>query len=86
MTGTGPRRDTGFGAGGSGAAQPGHAEALDRLTRRLSMAGLRLLALRARLEETEDQIALVQASEDLDEAIAEMRRLALASRLTLEGR
>lgn len=50
------------------------------------MAGLRLLALRARLEETEDQIALVQASEDLDEAIAEMRRLALASRLTLEGR
>lgn len=63
-----------------GAGLPGAAEQLDRLGNHLVMAGLRLARLRARLERTEDRLMLIQARYDLDEAMAEVRRLALAAR------
>jgi plasmid maintenance system antidote protein VapI len=44
------------------------------------MAALRLARLRARLDSTEDRLMLIQARYDLDEAVAEVRRLALAAR------
>jgi hypothetical protein len=58
---------------------------LDRLTQRLSMAGLRLASLRRRLAGVEDRIMLIQASDDLDEAIAEVRRIALMARQAAQG-
>jgi hypothetical protein len=58
----------------------GTALQLDRLGNHLAMAGLRLARLRARLESTEDRLMLIQARYDLDEAIAEVRRLALSAR------
>lgn len=56
------------------------AERLDRLGNHLAMAGWRLARLRARLDSTEDRLMLIQARYDLDEAIAEVRRLALSAR------
>jgi hypothetical protein len=61
-------------------ADSGTAIQLDRLGNHLSMAGLRLARLRARLDSTEDRLMLIQARYDLDEAIAEVRRLALSAR------
>jgi signal transduction histidine kinase len=55
-------------------------ETLDRLSQRLTMAGLRLASLRRRLAGVEDRMMLIQASDDLDEAIAEVRRIALSAR------
>lgn len=72
-------------SGGAGRADSADRDLLDRLSQRLTMAGLRLLSLRQRLDRPEDQIMLAQAGEDLDEAIAEIRRLALASRVAQEG-
>jgi hypothetical protein len=68
--------------GGSGvtAGPPAGLETLDRLSRRLTIAGLRLASLRRRLAGVEDRMVLIQASDDLDEAIAEVRRLALSVR------
>ncbi len=72
------------GPGGAGAddsaqgtAPPVGVEVLERLSQRLTMAGLRLASLRRRLAGVEDRMMLIQASDDLDEAIAEVRRLAL---------
>jgi len=56
------------------------AERLGQLGNHLSMAALRLARLRARLESAEDRLMLIQARHDLDEAIAEVRRLALSAR------
>lgn len=61
-------------------ADLGNAERLDRLGNCLAVAALRLARLRARLESTEDRLMLIQARYDLDEAIAEVRRLALSAR------
>jgi hypothetical protein len=61
-------------------APPFGVEALERLSQRLTMAGLRLASLRRRLAGVEDRMMLIQASDDLDEAIAEVRRLALTVR------
>lgn len=61
-------------------AEVGNAERLDRLGNCLVVAALRLARLRARLESTEDRLMLIQARYDLDEAIAEVRRLALSAR------
>ena len=58
----------------------GNAERLDRLGNCLAVAALRLARLRARLESSEDRLTLIQARCDLDEAIAEVRRLALSAR------
>jgi hypothetical protein len=55
-------------------------DVLDRLSQRLAAAGLRLASLRRSLAGVEDRLMLVQASDELDEAIAEVRRLALAAR------
>lgn len=56
------------------------AEVLERITQHLSMAGMRLSAVRRRLDRRpNDQIMLIKAGENLDEAIAELRRLAIAS-------
>jgi plasmid maintenance system antidote protein VapI len=63
---------------------PGASERLDRLGSHLAMAALRLARLRPRLDSTEDRLMLIQARYDLDEAIAEVRRLALAAR-QMEG-
>ena len=65
-----------------GAADPGlsAAEQLDRVGNHLATAGWRLARLRARLESTEDRLMLIQARYDLDEAMAEVRRLALSAR------
>ncbi len=65
-----------------GAAGPGlsAAEQLDQVGNHLAMAGWRLARLRARLESTEDRLMLIQARYDLDEAMAEVRRLALSAR------
>lgn len=69
-------------AGGPGltAGPPFGVDVLDRLGQRLTMAGLRLASLRRRLASVEDRMMLIQASDDLDEAIAEVRRLALSVR------
>ena len=56
------------------------AEQLDRVGHHLAMAGWRLARLRTRLDSTEDRLMLIQARYDLDEAIAEVRRLALSAR------
>ncbi len=56
------------------------AEQLDRVGNHLAMAGWRLARLRTRLDSTEDRLMLIQARYDLDEAIAEVRRLALSAR------
>ena len=53
-------------------------DVLDRLGQLLAMAGLRLVSVRRRLDGAEDKMTLTWASDDLDEAIAEVRRLALA--------
>ena len=58
----------------------GTAGQLDRVGHHLAMAALRLARLRTRLDSTEDRLMLIQARYDLDEAIAEVRRLALAAR------
>jgi len=81
---SGPPAETG-GAGVVGrlavaAGDLSAAEQLDRVGNHLAMAGLRLARLRARLESTEDRLMLIQARYDLDEAIAEVRRLALSAR------
>ncbi len=77
ITGPGGTRPGGAGDGGEG---PFTVDALDRLSQRLAMAGLRLASLRRRLAGVEDRMMLIQASDDLDEAIAEVRRLALTVR------
>jgi hypothetical protein len=77
ITRPGGTRPGGFGDGGEG---PFTVDALDRLSQRLAMAGLRLASLRRRLAGVEDRMMLIQASDDLDEAIAEVRRLALTVR------
>jgi hypothetical protein len=65
--------------GPGGAAGPASAvDVLDRLGQLLAMAGLRLAGVRRRLDSAEDTMMLTRASDDLDEAIAEVRRLALA--------
>jgi hypothetical protein len=89
MTGGG-RAITTAGAGSPGSAHvdtdvqnaelPSGVEVLERLSQRLTMAGLRLASLRRRLAGVEDRMMLIQASDDLDEAIAEVRRLALTIR------
>lgn len=66
--------------GGAGGGGPFAVDALDRLSQRLAMAGLRLASLRRRLAGVEDRMMLIQASDDLDEAVAEVRRLALTLR------
>ncbi len=85
--GPGGARPGGRGEAGGLAAGPGTldaglsaAEQLDRLGNHLAMAGWRLARLRARLDSTEDRLMLIQARYDLDEAIAEVRRLALSAR------
>lgn len=56
------------------------AERLDQLGSHLAMAGLRLARLRAKLHSNEDKLMLIQARNDLDDALAEVRRLALSAR------
>ena len=65
---------------GAAVEPPFGVDVLDRLSQRLTMAGLRLASLRRRLAGVEDRMMLIQASDDLDEAIAEVRRLALTVR------
>ncbi len=73
-TGTEAAVSTAASAGGTGAA-----ERLDRVGNQLTMAGLRLARLRTRLDAAEDRLMLIQARRDLDEALAEVRKLALAA-------
>lgn len=91
MTGAGPAVTAPWAGSGSpgsapvgtdvqNAGLPYGVEVLDRLSQRLTMAGLRLASLRRRLAGVEDRMMLIQASDDLDEAIAEVRRLALTVR------
>jgi hypothetical protein len=56
----------------------GAAEALSTLLRRLSVTGLRLVSLCQSLDRPGDRVVLMQAAEELDEAITEIRRLAIA--------
>jgi hypothetical protein len=78
--GSGNTAWTSVGGSGVTAGPPAGMETLDRLSQRLTMAGLRLASLRRRLAGVEDRMMLIQASDDLDEAIAEVRRLALSAR------
>ncbi len=57
----------------------GTAERLDRVGNQLTMAGLRLARLRTRLDAAGDRLMLIQARSDLEEALAEVRKLALAA-------
>ena len=56
--------------------------AMDQVTRHLAQAGFRLAHLRRRLQAVDDQIIADQATNELDEAISLVRRLALAMRRT----
>jgi hypothetical protein len=78
--GSGNAAWTSVGGSAVTAGPPAGMETLDRLSQRLTMAGLRLASLRRRLAGVEDRMMLIQASDDLDEAIAEVRRLALSVR------
>jgi hypothetical protein len=80
QAGSGKPGRVGGGGPGLTVGQPFGVDVLDRLSQRLTMAGLRLASLRRRLASVEDRMMLIQASDDLDEAIAEVRRLALSVR------
>jgi hypothetical protein len=67
-------------ASSAATAADGAAQQLDRLGNHLARAGLRLARLRRGLVSSEDRLMLVQARCDLDEAMAEVRRLALSAR------
>jgi hypothetical protein len=92
MTGGGPDTTARPGPGSARAGTDVHnaglpfgVEVLERLSQRLTLAGLRLASLRRRLAGVEDRMMLIQASDDLDEAIAEVRRLALTIRGGTQG-
>jgi hypothetical protein len=78
--GSGSPARTRLGGFGRPAGRQAGLETLDRLSQRLTMAGLRLASLRRRLADVEDRMMLIEASDDLDEAIADVRRLALSAR------
>jgi hypothetical protein len=67
--------------GDLGPGDLGRAEALSKLLRRLAVTGLRLLSLCQNLDRPGDRVVLIQAAEDLDAVITEIRRLAIASLL-----
>jgi hypothetical protein len=67
-------------ASSAATAAGGAAQQLDRLGNHLARAGLRLARLRGGLDSSEDRLMLIQARCDLDEAMAEVRRLALSAR------
>ena len=86
-SGPGGARAAGAGEASSLAVRPevpvtglSAAEQLDRVGNHLATAGWRLARLRTRLVSTEDRLMLIQARCDLEEAIAEVRRLALSAR------
>ncbi|SRR6266700_2126007 len=64
------------------APRPGAGQALDEVTQILSVTGLRLVRLCARLESADDKLTLGEACDDLDEAIAALRRFALAAQVS----
>jgi len=67
-------------AGSGQAAGPLPGDVLEGLSQRLAIAGLRLAILRRTTASAEERAMLIQVGGDLDQAISEVRWLALAVR------